>query len=116
MDIADLREIREILLAQKEELLQNAANTVNDLLEPAENYPDPTDRASAEADRSFKLRLRERELNLLNKINKALDRMNNGGFGICEVCGEEINVSRLKARPVSTLCIDCKNAQEEREK
>lgn len=116
MDSEDLKEIRNILLTQKEELLQNAANTVQDLLTPAENYPDPTDRASAEAERSFKLRLRERERNLLNKIDQALDRMNNGSFGICEACGEEISVGRLKARPVSTLCIACKTLQESKER
>jgi DnaK suppressor protein len=116
MDSEDLREIRELLITQKEELLKSAADTLSELAEPAENYPDPTDRATFEANRSFNLRMRERELNLINKIDRALDRLNSGRFGICEVCGEEIGLPRLKARPVTTLCFDCKSAQEEREK
>ncbi|MDR1164988.1 MAG: RNA polymerase-binding protein DksA [Deltaproteobacteria bacterium] len=116
MDSALLDKYRNLLLEQKQEIMNNAANTVNDMLAPAENFPDPTDRASLETDRSFNLRLRERERHLLNKIDGALERVNNGSFGICESCGEEISQARLEARPVSTLCIRCKNAQEDMEK
>jgi len=83
---------------------------------PKENFPDPTDRASLEADRNFMLRIRDRENKLIKKIKKALDRIENGTFGMCEKCGEEISVKRLMARPVTTLCIDCKTKEEAFEK
>jgi DnaK suppressor protein len=88
----------------------------SDMLVQAEKFPDPTDRATMETDRSFNLRLREREGHLLKKIEDALERIDNGSFGICEHCGEEISLARLEARPVSTLCIQCKTIQEELEK
>jgi DnaK suppressor protein len=75
-----------------------------------------SDQATAEADQNFFIRLREREQRLLKKIDEAIDRINNGTFGICESCGGEISFKRLKARPVTTLCIDCKTKQEAEEK
>jgi DnaK suppressor protein len=84
--------------------------------ENRESYADPTDRASAESDRTFTLRLRDRDRKLIKKIEEALERIENGTFGICEACGEEIGIARLKARPVTTLCIECKSKQEEDEK
>lgn len=99
-----------------EELLSHADNTVSGMTTPKENFPDPTDRASLEADRNFMLRIRDRENKLIKKIKKALDRIENGTFGVCEKCGEDISVKRLKARPVTTLCIDCKTKEEAFEK
>jgi DnaK suppressor protein len=81
-----------------------------------ENFPDPTDRASLEADRNFMLRIRDREHKLIKKIKKALERIDNGTFGICESCGEEIGIERLKARPVTSQCIECKSKEEALEK
>jgi DnaK suppressor protein len=81
-----------------------------------ENFPDLTDQASVETDQNFTLRLREREQKLLKKIDEALERIANGTFGICESCGEEISLKRLEARPVTTLCIECKTRQEADEK
>jgi DnaK suppressor protein len=81
-----------------------------------ENFPDPTDRASMESDRNFELRIRDRERRLIRKIREALKRIDDGEFGICESCEEEISESRLRARPVATLCIDCKEEQERRER
>jgi DnaK suppressor protein len=83
---------------------------------PKENFPDPTDRASLESDRNFMLRIRDRESKLIKKIKKALARIENGTFGICEKCGEDISKERLKARPVTTQCIDCKTKEEAFEK
>jgi DnaK suppressor protein len=77
-----------------------------------ENYADPTDLASADQDQSFELRMRDRERRLLKKINEALERMAEGTFGVCEECGEEIGEKRLLARPVTTLCVNCKSVQE----
>jgi len=78
--------------------------------------PDPTDRASIESERSFELRIRDRERKLIKKIRKALERIDDGSYGLCEECGEEIGEKRLEARPVTTLCIECKSKQEQEEK
>jgi DnaK suppressor protein len=69
-----------------------------------------------ESDRNFELRLRGREQKLLEKINEALDRLDEGTYGICEECGCNINAKRLEARPVASFCIDCKTEMERREK
>jgi len=79
-------------------------------------YPDPADRASVESEQFFALRLRDRERKLKAKIREALARIENGTYGICEECGGEIGIERLKARPVTSLCIECKSKQEERER
>jgi DnaK suppressor protein len=81
-----------------------------------ETFPDPTDRAAMESDRNFLLRIRDRERRLILKIKAALERIDENTFGICEVCGEEISEKRLKVRPVTTLCIDCKTREEAEEK
>ena len=99
-----------------EELLSQADETVSGMTSPKENFPDPTDRASLEADRNFMLRIRDRESKLILKVKKALARIETGTFGICESCGEDISFDRLKARPVTTQCIDCKTKEENLEK
>jgi DnaK suppressor protein len=116
MDDGQLQFFKELLMRQRDEILQNADDTMADMNDQTINYPDPTDRASIESDRSFTLRLRERERMLLTKINEALDRIENGDFGICESCGGDISFQRLEARPVTTLCIDCKKKSEALEK
>jgi DnaK suppressor protein len=78
--------------------------------------PDVTDQAQLEVDRNFVLRLKEREQKLLKKIDSAVDRIDNGTFGICRGCGDEIPLPRLLARPVTDLCIACKTKQEQDEK
>lgn len=105
-----------LLTKRLEGLLAEAEKTVVDMSDKEESFPDPTDRASLESDRNFLLRIRDRERKLIVKIKEALDRIENGNFGICEVCGEEISEERLRARPVTTLCIDCKTDEEEKEK
>ena len=89
---------------------------VKDSTDLNQNLPDPNDRATAESDISFTLRIRERETKLMVKIKEALDRIDKGTYGICEECEEEISEARLKARPVTTLCIDCKREQETAER
>ena len=112
-----ITEIKKKLEAQKAELLAEAGETISGGLRPEkENYADLGDQASAESDRNLLLRLRGREQRLLKKIEEALKRIEDGTFGICESCGEKISIKRLQARPVTTLCIDCKTAQEEEEK
>ncbi|MEW5737145.1 MAG: RNA polymerase-binding protein DksA [Thermodesulfobacteriota bacterium] len=112
----ELDEFRRSLNGQLKELLNQAGDTVTGMSNTKESFPDPTDRASAETDRNFMLRIRDRESKLIKKIKQALDRIENGTFGICEDCGEEIGMARLKARPVTTQCIDCKTKQEATEK
>ena len=79
-------------------------------------FPDVSDQASAEAEQNFSMRIREREQRLIKKIDEALDRMDQNTYGICERCEEEIPYPRLKARPVTTLCINCKTLEEQEEK
>ena len=112
----DVQYFKEFLAKRLEELLGHADDTVSGMTAPKENFPDPTDRASLEADRNFMLRIRDRENKLIKKIKKALERIDNGTFGICEKCGEDISIKRLKARPVTTQCIECKTKEEAVEK
>ena len=112
----DLDFFKEYLNDRLTELLSQADDTVSGMAVQKENFPDPTDRASLEADRNFMLRIRDREHKLIKKIKEALERIENGTFGICDTCGEEISIPRLKARPVTTQCIDCKTREEAQEK
>jgi len=107
---------KEFLTQKLNELLEEANKTVSGMTNERENFPDPTDRASMESERNFTLRIRDRERKLISKIQDALVRIENGTYGICEECGEEISMERLNARPVTTLCIDCKKKQENDEK
>ena len=116
MNARDLKFFNELLNQKKAELLGDAERAVNGMTDEKENFPDPTDRASLESNRNFMLRIKDRERKLLTKIDEALKRIVDGEYGLCEECGEQIGVERLKARPVTTLCIDCKSAQEANEK
>ena len=116
MSPEDLRELREALLARRSELLGEAERTAHGMGDEVESFPDPTDRGSHEGERSLLLRIRDRERKLLTKVEEALDRLNDGTYGLCEECQQPIGVGRLKARPVTTLCIECKATQEARER
>ncbi len=110
-----IQDIKRNLMGQKESLLSEAEVALNAL--PGQTvFPDMGDQATAEIDRNFMLRLRSREQKLLKKIENAIERIDGGTFGICDTCGMEIDIRRLEARPVTTLCIDCKTQQEEEEK
>jgi DnaK suppressor protein len=108
----DIEYFRKVLTNHLEELLNQSENTVSGMVAPKENFPDPTDRASFESGRDFMLLIRDRESKLIKKIKMALDRIEDNTFGVCENCGEDISVARLKARPVTTQCIDCKTKEE----
>ena len=116
MDKEKQEYFRTVLLEEMRGLLGEAEKTVSEMTVDSTNFPDPTDRATQESDRNFELRIRDRERRLINKIKEALERIDEGEFGICESCGEDISEGRLKARPVTTLCIDCKMEQERQEK
>jgi DnaK suppressor protein len=107
-------DIRRDLQQQREALLQEAGIALTNRTE-FETFPDLSDQASAEVDQNFLLRLKDRERKLIKKIDEALDRIATDVYGICERCGQEIPYQRLKARPVTTLCIDCKTQQEQEE-
>ncbi len=109
--------IKKKLLKQRQDLLSEAEHTLNNKLSTEkESFPDPTDQAVAELDNNFLLRLRGREQKLLKKIDEAIARIDGGTYGVCESCGGPIGPKRLEARPVTTLCIECKTQQEEEEK
>ena len=113
----ELKHFQTLLNEKLEELLKEADRTVDGMTDAkAENFPDPTDRASLESNRNFTLRIRDRERKLIVKIKEALGRIDDGSYGKCEECGENIGRERLEARPVTTLCIDCKSLQEARER
>lgn len=110
-------ELYRVMLTQKiAELLEDAGKTVSEMTVAKENFPDPNDRASLEADRNFELRIRDRERKLIAKMREAIRRIDEGTFGICEDCGGHISEKRLLARPVTTQCIECKTKQEKLEK
>jgi DnaK suppressor protein len=96
--------------------MEGADRTVTHMKDDAINYPDPNDRASQEEEFRLELRTRDRERKLLKKIEEALQLLNDKEYGYCDVCGVEIGLRRLEARPTATLCIDCKTLDEIREK
>ncbi len=116
MEPDKLEAFKEMFIKRIEGLMGEAGKTVSEMTVGTESFPDVTDRASQESDRNFELRMRDRERKLVKKIREALQRIDDGTFGICEVCGKNISEKRLMARPVTTLCIECKTKQEEQEK
>ena len=109
--------IKKKLIKQRQDLLTEAEHTLTSKISSEkESFPDPTDQAVAELDNNFVLRLRGREQKLLKKIDDAISRIDSGMYGVCESSGEQISMKRLEARPVTTLCIECKTRQEEEEK
>ncbi len=112
----ELEHFRDILLRWRHELMQEVDRTVHHMQDDAGNFPDPNDRATQEEEFALELRTRDRERKLIKKINESLAALEIGDYGYCEVCGVEIGVKRLEARPTATLCIDCKTLDEIREK
>jgi DnaK suppressor protein len=116
MDSDQLQKFKEQLEQMKADVISDVEQTLNDMTSQNGNIPDPNDRATVESDRSFELRLRSRERKLLDKINEAIARIDNGEYGVCDDCGERIRTKRLEARPVAKFCINCKTRQEQKEK
>ena len=116
MDAEQLLYFRNILNKKLDAILNEAIKTVDSMAKEDETFPDPTDRATLESDRNFELRIRDRERKLMPKIKAALQRIDDGTYGICSSCGEEISEKRLESRPEATLCIKCKTKEEELEK
>ncbi len=108
---------KELLKNEKDKLLENMEKMKNgEVFVDKDSIKDVVDAASDELDKAFVMRIRDRELKLIKKIDEALSRIEKGTYGICEECGCDIEDKRLQARPVATLCIACKEEQEEAER
>ncbi len=107
---------RDLLQAQLTELTQHGSETVHEMVDGAEELPDPNDRATRETTLDRELRMRDRDRKLISKIQQALGRIEAGTFGLCQSCGEPIAAARLRARPVTELCIECKREAERLER
>jgi DnaK suppressor protein len=112
-----LQEIREDLEARRAELINKSRLTQNEIREADQHTGgrDSLDESTDEQGRSKQLRFADRDRNLITKINSALDRIKEDEYGYCESCEEDINDKRLRARPMTTMCIDCKEDQEHEE-
>jgi DnaK suppressor protein len=108
----ELMRYRRELESQLASLTHNGAATVQEMVDGWEELPDPNDRASRESEIEGELRLRDRDRKLMPKIQRALARIEAGTFGLCSGCGQSIGSARLRARPVTDLCIDCKREAE----
>jgi len=106
-----------LLNKQLNELMKKEKDTpVTSVVGVSEQAPDFTDQATFESDMDLNIHMKERENKLIFKIKEALERIENGTYGICDICGESITETRLKARPVTTVCITCKQNQENQER
>jgi DnaK suppressor protein len=117
MEAKALAKYRKMLLEERQRLLNNSKQSLkSDLALSPDDLPDETDLAANEVNQNLIFRLRDRERQLIGKINEALARMDEGTFGLCESCEEPIEPKRLDVRPVSTLCVACKERQEHKDK
>ena len=116
MNSRQVEYFRTKLIAWKESIVQESRETIEEMQSDSRNIPDVTDRASEEIDRSFELRTRDRERKLINKIDEAIKRIEDGSYGYCEETGEPISIKRLEARPVATLSIEAQEMHERAEK
>ena len=113
----EMQKFKKLLLEQRDELLKSARKTLSgDIHLDPDDFPDEIDTASSEVNLAFQGRLRERERGLIGKINRALEKIDEGVFGECESCGEDIGAKRMQARPMAQMCIDCKGEQEQLER
>jgi DnaK suppressor protein len=110
-----VKEIKDILLSMREKLLESAQEQIRDPSNVTFEGGDEIDRADLEEERYLTFRIKGREAKLIHKIDYALMKIESGTYGICENCGAQIPFERLKARPVTTMCIECKELEEEQE-
>jgi len=117
MEQQKIKHFKAILNRRLDSLLNEAERAVSGMsCDDPDNFPDPSDRAAHETGTNFLLRVKDRERKLISKVKEALERLDNGTYGICDICGEDISESRLEVRPVTTCCIECKKEEEEEEK
>lgn len=115
MDLATQSLFKDLLLKRLQNLYLEAERTAAGLTD-TENFPDPIDRANADWEKNFMLSMRERERKLIIEIHEALHRIEEGDFGECEECGDDIGIQRLKSMPEATLCVECKRKQESKKR
>ncbi len=116
MDQKSINKFKKQLLEEKQKVMNTSRKNLDDIKVDVDDLPDETDLAASEVSQTLAFKLRDRERLLLTKIDDALAKIEDGTFGTCEDCEEPIEVRRLEARPVSTLCIACKEREEHREK
>jgi DnaK suppressor protein len=113
----EVERYRTVLEGQLQSLIGHGSQAVHEMAgEEPDELPDPSDRATVEEERNWSLRLRDRDRRLIGKVEEALRRLDAGTFGLCTRCGKPIGAARLKARPVTDLCIDCKKDTEQQER
>ncbi|MDB4955549.1 MAG: transcriptional regulator, TraR/DksA family [Myxococcales bacterium] len=114
----ELKKFQELLEEKRKSVLERARQmlSVENMALDTNDLPDEMDLASSEYLQSFEFRLRGREKSLLSKLDLALKKIEEGTFGVCEICDEPIGKKRLEARPETTLCIKCKEDQEREER
>lgn len=113
---AQTEQFRKVLFEKRDRLIAEAKRTLDqEMVIEADERMDEVDQASSEYMQAFSFRLRGRERFLLGKIEHALKKMDEGEYGLCEECEEQISLKRLHARPEAQLCIQCKEAQEKEE-
>ena len=116
MSPKQLEYFRQKLIAWRDELIDESRETISNLQTEVRDVGDEAERATRETENSLELRTRDRYRKLINKINKALIRVDEGDYGYCEETGEEIGIQRLEARPIATLCLDAQERWELRQK
>ncbi len=116
MSTQQLHHFRKVLLAWRQQLMEEVDRTVDHMKGGANQFPDPADRATQEEEFSLELRTRDRERKLIRKIDSTVDRLDQGDYGYCETCGVEIGIRRLEARPTASQCVDCKTIDEMKER
>ena len=104
------------LVTWRDELVEESRETISNLQHEVRDVGDEAERATRETENSLELRTRDRYRKLINKIDKALNRLEEGEYGYCEETGEEIGLARLEARPIATLCLDAQERWELRQK
>lgn len=107
---------RRKLLTWRDELVEESRETIANLKQEVRDVGDEAERATRETENSLELRTRDRYRKLINKIDKALNRLDDGEYGYCDETGEEIGLARLEARPIATLCLDAQERWELRQK
>jgi len=116
MNSKQLEYFRNKLITWRDELIEESRETISNLQGEVRDVGDEAERATRETENSLELRTRDRYRKLINKINKTLDRLDDGDYGYCEETGEEIGLKRLEARPIATLCLDAQERWELRQK
>ena len=116
MNTTQLEFFRKMLLNWRAELIRDAGETLSNLNKGNLQQPDMADRASLETDHQIELRTRDRERKLINKIDEAIFRIDDGSYGFCQETDEPIGLKRLMARPIAVLSLEAQERHERQER